>query len=259
MQRLLFCVIFAFASVIGFGAEGFRVENDLRWGNTPSVRSTALFDGTVFYNFIGTNGEITVFDPQKDTFTLLDPELRLQAFLVASETKRIVDALRIQLESHKNEFAAFSAKPVFTMEFDEISGLMALQSHWIDYTLSTKAFPDAETAKTYLDFCDWTCYLNQRIAPPGQSTPLIRLEVNRILREKNRFPANVKVSIFPRGKTFLGKEENIQTTHELTRRLNDTDKKRITQARELMRTFTVVPFAEYQTKVTEKSLSPTRK
>ena len=258
MQRLPLFVLFVSVAAVGFAAETFRVENDLRWGNAAPVRSTTLFDGTVFYNLIGANGEITVFDPQKDTFTLLDPELRLQTHLAVSETKRFIDAQRIQLESHKNEFVAFAAKPVFIMEFDEVGGQMALQSSWVDYTLTTKAFPDAATAKAYLDFCDWTCYLNQRITP-GLTMPLIRLEVNRILREKSRFPTNIKVSIFPTGKKFLGKEENIQATHELSRRLSEADRQRIARTHELMRTFTVVPFAVYQTKVAEKSRTPTRK
>ena len=250
MQRLPLFVLFVSVASVGFAAETFRVENDLRWGNAAPVRSTTLFDGTVFYNLIGTNGEITVFDPPKDTFTLLDPELRLQTHLAASETKRFVDAQRIQLESHKNEFVAFATKPAFTME--ETASLITLQSPWIDYTLTTKAFPNPEIAKTYLDFCDWTCYLNQRITP-GLATPLIRLEVNRVLREKSQFPASMKVSIFPTGKKFLAKEENIRTTHELSRRISEADRQRIARTHELMRTFTVVPFAEYQTKVAEKN------
>ena len=232
-------------------AQGFRVESDLRLGNAAPVRSTTLFDGAVFYSFIGVNGEIIRFDPAKDVFTLLDPALRVQTLLVASETQRIVNAKKIPLETHPNGFIAFTAKPAFTMEFDEAAGLMVLQSPWVDYSLMTKAFADTQAAGPYFDFCDWSCYLNQRISP--QPITLIRLEVNRILREKNRFPEHIKISIFPKGKKFLTKEETIQASHEFSRNLTDGDRQRIAKTLELMRNFPVVPFAEYQSKVAEKN------
>ncbi len=243
--------VFAFLSSSVFAAEGFRIETDLRLGNGAPIRSTTLFDGAVFYDFIGANGEITVFDLQNDTFTLIDPALRLQTNLVASETKQIVDAQRIPLQANKNGFIAFSAKPSFTMEFDESGGLMVLQSPWIDYSLTTKAFPDAETARIYFDFCDWSCYLNRRINP-GLPTPLIRLEVNRILREKKRFPESMKISVFPKGKKFFAKEETFQTSHEFTRHLSNVDRQRIGSVHEARRTFTVLPFVDYQAKIAEK-------
>ena len=250
MKSFFFAVVLL-ASTLASAATGFRVENDLRLGNDAPTRSTTLFDGAVFYSFIGANGEITRFDPAKDMFTLIDPALRIQTHIVASETKRIVEAQRRALKVSNNEFLAFAAKPVFTMEFDEVGGLMALQSHWVDYSLTTKAFPDAETARPYFDFCDWACYLSRRINP-GQLTQLIRLEVNQILREKNRFPEHIKVSVFPRGKKILGQKTTFQTSHEFTRRLNDQDRQRIDRALESMRTFPVVPFSEYQAKVIEK-------
>jgi len=249
-MKSFFFVAFSFASVFGFAAEGFRIKTTLRLGGAVVMRSTTLFDGAVFYDFIEDNGEIIRFEPSKGVFTLLDPALRVQTHLAATETKQIVDAQRIVLQTSKNEFFAFAAKPVFSMEFDEAAGLMALQSPWIDYSLTTKPL-DAETARLYFDFCDWACYLNQRMNP-GLLTPLIRLEVNRILQEKNRFPESVKVSVFPQGKKFFAKEATFQSTHEFSRRLTDLDRQRIDKALESMRNFPVVPFNEYQAKVNEK-------
>jgi len=250
MKSFLFAV-FSLVSMVAATAQGFRVESDLRVGNAAPIRSTILFDGTAFYSFIGANGEITRFDPARDVFTLLDPALRIQTHLAASDTQRLVNAQKLQLATHPNGFFAFAAKPVFTMEFNEAAGLMVLQSPWIDYSLTTKTFPDAHAAAPYFDFCDWSCYLNQRINPK-QLTPLIRLEVNRILRESNRFPENVKISVFPKGKKFLTKEETFQISYQFSRHLTDVDRQRITSALESMRNYPVVPFADYQAKVAEK-------
>ena len=250
MKSFFFTVLSFVSMVAAAAAQGFRIDSDLRWGNAAPIRSTTLFDGAVFYSFIGANGEIIRFEPAKDVFTLVDPALRIQTHLVASETQRIVNAKKVPLETHPNGFIAFAAKPVFTMEFDEAAGLMVLQSPWVDYSLTTKAFADTQATGPYFDFCDWSCFLNQRINP--QPITLIRLEVNRILREKNRFPENIKISIFPKGKKFLTKEETIQASHEFSRNLTDMDRQRISQALESMRTFPVVSFAEYQSKVAEK-------
>ncbi len=242
-----------FCFSIGRAAEAFRVDSETRFENSPPLQSTTFLIGGAFYDFIGDNGEIIFFDPQRDTFTLIDQELRIQTRVAASETRQRISLQQKALEGDKNGYIAFMAKPTFTMEFDEAAGLMSLQSPWIDYTLSTKPFPDAETAKIYFDFCNWLCYLNTRT----NSNPslMARLEVNRILREKNRFPESIKVSIFRNGKKLiLSKEEKLESKHEISRRLADVDRQRIEKATESMRTFKEIPFLEYQKMVAEKHI-----
>lgn len=260
MRRINTFFLFVFLTIFchqNISAKEFRIDNEVRAPSAPVVKSTTyLLDGN-FFSLIGENGEATYFDVQKQVFTLVDPQLRAQTSLDASEMKKRVEALRRRITSdpkaEMNSFAYFAANPKFQMEAEAVSGALALQSPWIDYSLTTRTFPDEETVRQYFDFCDWTCYLNLRINPYASSM-MVRLEVNRILREQQRFPSEITVSLFPKGKIgFMPKEEKIQSAHQLVVRLSDADKKRIDKVFEQMRTFPVVPYDEYTKRVAEKS------
>ena len=207
-------------------AAEFRIDN-----NVQGVKSTAFFFEGKFYSVIGDNGEIVEFDLEKKTFTLIDPSLRIQTQMNAEETRRRVEQLRQQIltdpSTKTDSFRYFAFKPVFVSEFDAASGKLALQSHWIDYEIKTTPFTES-AAGMYYDFCDWVCYLNFRLNP-GSAQMLIRLEVNRILRESQRFAVSVSESIYPRGKQGFAKPDRVSSSHDFVRRLGDTDRRRIEQ------------------------------
>lgn len=222
--------------------------------NVQGIKSTAfLLDGK-FYSMIGENGEIVEFDVERRTFTLIDPALRIQTQIDAEETRRKVEQLRQQILNDPNtkpdSFRYFAFRPTFTSEFDAASGKLALQSNWIDYEIQTLPFADP-SAERYYDFCDWVCYLNFRLNPRS-SQMLIRLEVNRFLRDRQRFAVNVSESLYPRGKQAFAKPDRTSSSHDMVRRLGDADQRRIEQAQEFKRTLPQVPFDEYQRRFAEK-------
>jgi hypothetical protein len=227
----------------------FRIDNTVQ-----GVKSTAfLLDGK-FYSMIGNNGEIVEFDAEKKTFTLMDPELRIQTQINAEETRKRVEMLREHILNHPNadphSFRYFAFKPTFETEFDAASGTLVLQSNWIDYEIKTVPFTDP-SAGMYHDFCDWICYLNLRLNPYSTQM-LTRLEVNRLLRSGQRFAVHVSESIYINGKQGLPKPAQASSSHTFARRLGETDRKRIEQALEFKRTFPQVPFDEYQKRFAEK-------
>jgi len=222
--------------------------------NVQGTKSTAFLLVGKFYSMIGDNGEIVEFDAEKKMFTLIDPALRIQSQIDAEETRRRVEQLRQQILNDSNSpsdsFRYFIFKPTFSSEFDAASGKWALQSHWIDYEIQTVPFTDP-TAGMYYDFCNWMCYLNFRLNP-GSSQMLVRLEVNRFLRERQRFAVNVSEALYPRGKQAFVRPSRASSSHDLARRLGDVDRRRIEQAQEFKRTFPQVPFEEYQRLFVEK-------
>jgi hypothetical protein len=245
-----FILFFLFLGISFSGAAEFRIDNEMQVeGSAKKATSTIFLLNDNFISLIGENGEITFFDSDRQIFTLLDPVLRIQTQLDAAETKRKVERLRQQVMTSPgldpNTFNAFAVKPVFQPEFEETSGTLALQSPWMDYLLVTHVLTDPETTKQYFDFCDWVCYLHLRI-DPRSTTMLARLEVNRILREKNRFASRISVSVFPKGKTPIAKPDKAQSSHKMILRLDHTDTKRIDQAKEFRRTFQMMAFDEYQ-------------
>jgi hypothetical protein len=243
-----------FVSAFFLVAEEFHVESDFRMGHAAPVRSTTLFDGNIFYDFIGTNGEMMLLDLGKDTFTLVDPALRIQTQIDAEDTRKKTEQLRQRIlsdpKAKTDSFHYFACKPKFTSEFDA-AGTWALQSNWIDYEIKTVPFTDPSAAM-YYDFCDWVCYLNLRINPYS-SQMLTRLEVNRLLRTEKKFAVSVSESIYVNGKQGLAKPAQTSSSHNFIRRLGDADHKRIEQAQEFKRTFPQVSFEEYQKRFAEKS------
>jgi hypothetical protein len=259
---ILFTVFFVLfweisnAHLTHVNAAEFRIDNEIQIENTPEkITSTIFLLNGNFISLIGENGEITFFDADQQIFTLLDPVLRIQTQLDAAETKKKVELLRQQVITNSaldpNSFNAFAVKPAFQSEYEEVSGTLALQSPWIDYLLVTSLLSDPEIIKQYFDSCDWVCYLHLRI-DPRSTTMLTRLEVNRILREQNRFASRIAVSVFPKGKVLIAKPNKAQSSHKIILRLDHTDTKRIDQAKEFRRSFTMTTFEEYQKKVAEK-------
>lgn len=235
-------------------AADFRVDNELRVGSRKeAIKSTTYFVGKGdFFSQIGENGEMTFFEAEKAVFTLLDPRLRLQTHLAADEMKKKVELWRQKNRESQTPLVAFVAKPAFQKEFSSESGMLALQSPWFQYRLNTEPFFDQETGNRYLDFCDWSCLLNFRIDGHTSPVPLARLEVNRVLRESKLFPKSISVSYFPKGNQGLfPREEKAESTHRIVMRLDEADNRKIEKAREFMRNFISVPFAEYQKKAGE--------
>jgi len=231
------------------GAAEYRIDSMVQ-----GVRSTAFLLEGRFYSMIGENGEIVEFDAEKKMFTLIDPALRIQTQLDAEEIRRRVQQMQQQLLHAPNppvdSFGFFAFRPTFVSEFDAMSGKLALQSNWIDYEIQTVPFADPMSER-YYDFCDWVCYLNFRLNPRSPQM-LVRLEVNRHLRERQRFAVSVSESLYARGKLALARPDRASSSHDLARRLGDADRRRIEQAEEFKRIFPQVPFEEYQRRFAEK-------
>jgi len=230
-------------------ATEFRIDS-----NVQGIKSTAFLLQGKFYSMTGDNGEIVEFDAETKIFTLINPALRLQTQLDGEAIRKNVEQLRERLLHHPNtktdSFGYFAFTPKFETEFSPVSGMLALQSNWIDYEIKTIPFADSSAAM-YHDFCDWVCYLNLRLNPRS-SQMLTRLEVNRLLREKQRFAVSVSVSIYAGGKQGLAKPSQVSSSHDLVRRLSDADRKRIEQVQEFKRTFSRATIDEYQKLFAEK-------
>jgi hypothetical protein len=242
------CIIFTFhfATFNDAPAAEYRIDNEV-----GGVKSTVYLLETQFVSIIGTNGEIAVFDAPQKTFTLLHPPLRLQTTLDAVKMKEQNTALcQRVLKSNSpktNSFLYFAVQPKFDVKKDDAAGIITLQSHWIDYELTTVPLPD-DSAGMYYDFCDWMCYLNMRLNP--YSTMMLpRLAVNQILRQEHRFALSVSTALYSKGKTAFSQADVTKSTHQFSRRLSDEDRKRLEQVNEYRRTFPSVPLEEYQKKI----------
>lgn len=232
----------------------FRVDNEVRreGGTAFSNKTTTYFHEGVVYDVLARNREITVFDEKNNSFTLLDPVLRLQTCLIASEIKTEVAQVQREMKKHANPFIAFAVDPQFDEKFDSTTGVVQCLSPWIEYTINTKPLPDTGIGTTYFDFCNWICYFNLRVNP-GAATSFARMKVNRLLQEKGRFPEQIKVNVYPKGNTGAAGIANppdvYVSTHHLVLRLVPADEQRIAEIRDNLETFRKVSLSEYQQEV----------
>jgi hypothetical protein len=234
--------------------EGFKVENELTIGGV-TVKSTTLFSDGIVYNIINDKGtgEITILDPNADRFILLDPVYRLQTRLSVKELQFAAERHRTALLENKQPLLAFVAQPVFDLSIDETTGRMRFQSQWVDYEIATQTVTkkEKEMASEYADYSDLCCYLNFRITP-DMLLPLLRLNINQQIRNRNRLPVRVTVTVFPRGKGLLAKSEKLESTHKFVQRISEYDSQKIKEALDMTGRFREVKFEEYQASVAKK-------
>ncbi len=251
-MRFTFLVAVLFSTVC-CAAEptDFRIENELAVRKDDSeakVKTTTLFRGGLVYDMIGDQGETTIFDKLADSFTLLDPTLRIQTKVRASELKDAVLLQREKMRSVTDPFFAFAAFPKFEQAYEQESGLARFQSPWIDYRIETQPLEDNSVRERYYDFCDWYCFLNLRVNPDS-TTLFARMEINRFLAEKKRFPKRIHVSVFPNGNSGLtgivAQPDVYVSTSKLGARFVPADEQRLQRIGEQLKTFRSVSFEQY--------------
>ena len=250
-MRLVRFFAFIFSlPVVCAAAESFRVENELTVRQTgEKVKTITLFTGGLVYDTIGDHGETTIFDKAADTFTLLEPAFRIQTQVEASELKNTVLQRREKMRSESQPpFFAFALFPKFEETYEAESGLVRFQSPWMDYRIETIPFSDDVFRERYYDFCDWYCFLNLRVNPDS-TTLFARMEVNRFLRERKRFPQTIQVDVYKKGNFGIaGIVENPDVyigTHKPGIRLIPNDEQRLKRINEQRQTFRTVSFEEY--------------
>ena len=236
------------------GLGNFRVENELAVQQTgEKVKTTTLFVDGLVYDQIGEQGETTIFDKTADTFTLLEPVLRIQTQMSASELKEAVLQRRNRMRQETPpSFFEFALFPKFEEIYEAESGFARFQSPWIVYKVDTIPLHDDALLERYYDFCDWYCFLNLRVNPDSM-TLFARMEVNRFLRERKRFPQKIQVDIHKKGNFGIaGIVENPDVyigTHKLGARLIPGDQQRLQRIDAQRETFRTVSFEEYRREI----------
>lgn len=234
-------------------AQNFRVENTLTSGNKTTKGVTLFVDGTV-YDFIGSNGEIIVFDKPLQEIKILEPTLRLQTSIKLEDLKSQIDEMHVAFQRSESPFLNFVARPVFDETgYDTESGLIVFRSLWADYEFATRVFDDETIAAEYYEYNLWLARLNVRLSPAAVSA-MVRAGLNEYLARNNRFPEKVSIKLYPKGKNVLSSTTvQADSTHVILKRIADSDQELIKRAKESLESFTKVPFDSYQVELKKKT------
>ena len=226
-------------------AEDFRIETDVLVGGEkePVAQNVTLFSGGLVYDFplIGPQ-EITVFDAGRGRFVLLDVPRKTKTTLLTQELLEITAAIKVQAQELDGVFA-FAADPQFKREIDQPEGWLTLSSSLLTYRAKGVKPKLSEAAATYRDFADWYARLNA--TRPGNLPPFARLELNRLLGERQEVPEEVELTVEPKNR-WAGRKLVVHSHHIFNWRLSNTDRKRIDTAGGYMADFQAVGFQEYR-------------
>lgn len=231
----------------------FRVDSVVKFSRNEdeerSFKTSSVFFDDFAFDFIGDNGEIIIYSFSEKKFALIDPIRRLRTEVDAEEIDRFLENVKPLLEKRNDAFCAFMLDPVFEVSRKEDE--LLFQSKWIDYRATTRAFDDPKVAVAYFDFANALCKLNV-FMNPGSITPLARLAVNRRFQEEARFPENLIVDVYPKGKMFFNRSFHASNEYKLARRLSEKDRNRVMRAIHFSAQFPEVNFRTYYKKSSER-------
>lgn len=226
-------------------ADDYHIDTTLYVGDAkqPSSENVTLFHSGQVYDFPAGEGEITVFDPPRARFILLDPARKVQVEMPTAEIERFARGLQNAAAERSPAQLKFLANPKFEEAIDPSTGETTYSSPWLTYILRTESARTEEAARQYSEFSDWYARLNTMTG--GTPLPLARLEINARLRERRLIPTQVtRTLIQPRG--LLKQEVVVRTEHHVTWGLSATDLDRINRVGDDLARFEKVSYRRFR-------------
>lgn len=232
-------------------------------GREPMVSSSvSLFHAGKAYDYVEAVGEVVIYEPSANRFTLLNPGRGLYTIIRFEELNRLLAARAPRIEEYLAELRASGAKdlakaersvrfqlnPKFETQYESRSGTLVLKGDSWTYVVHTKNWDDAEQIQKYIEYTDWTARMNY-VLHPSSLFPEPRLALNQaILRLKNRIPVIVQLSLKPNEALTLRAE------HQITRGLSDQERRLINEWTSALTSGSLkeLPFRQYQEKTLAK-------
>jgi hypothetical protein len=246
-RRLGAGVVVAMSLVAEAAAEEFRIETEVFAGKQkePFAKNLTLFtDGLVYdFSLLGPE-EITVLDPARGRFVLLDLKRQIRTTLTTKELLEITAAIKTHAPEMDGVFA-FAANPQFETQFDTEKNMLTLRSAVLTYRAKALSPKFASAVSSYQQFADWYARLNA--VRPGSLPPFARIELNKALAERGLIPEEVELTVAPTNR-LVGRTVVIRSQHAVNWRLSNTDRKQIETAGSHMAEFQPVGFKEYTRK-----------
>jgi hypothetical protein len=226
-------------------AEELRVDTDIYVGNQkdPLAQNVTLFSNGLVYDFcLMGSEEITVFDPDRGRFVILDPQRKVKAVVTTRQLLEFTAAIKVKARDVEGVFA-FAANPEFSRNYDADSGWLSLTGDQLTYRARCVEPKSEELVPRYRAFADWSARLNAM--RPGSLPPFARMELNAAIAESGKLPREVELTIQPQQR-LMGRKLTIRSQHLLNWRLSQTDQKRIESAGKHLAEYETVSWEQYQ-------------
>lgn len=247
--RLLVGAMLLVLSTIARGQE-FRVDTEVFFGDEkkPAVEALTIFvDGRV-YDFLLTQQEITVFDPPRGQFVLLEESRRVKATVTTQDLMGFALDLETHAVTAKNTLLSFAARPSFETTSEDVNEngqeqvRITMAGKPLEYRAIGVRPQRPEAVKIYRHSADWLARLNatrSQNLPPGA-----RLALNEELAKRELLPREITRVITPANP--LAKKDEVKSQHLVNWTLSGEDRKKIERAHDAMATFQSVSYDEFR-------------
>jgi hypothetical protein len=232
-------------------AQEFRIDTEVFVGKErePAAETLTLFSNGLIYDFLITQPEeITMFDPLRGRFTLLDPVRKVRCGISTQEVLDYVLALEAHAAEEKVVLFSFAASPKFTPAVEEYEEngqklvRLTLAGKALTYSAVARKPERPEAVRAFRSFADWFARLNAM--RPGNLPPGARLELNKTIAERDLIPLEITRTIAaPR---ILASKREVRCRHLVTWSLSGEDRKKIDRAGTGLADFQAVTFDEYR-------------
>ena len=179
------------------------------------VRSLTLFRSGKAYDTIHSAGEVTVFEPNRRRFVIINGPRRLatevgfdeiKSALKKAETTTREYVVELRRKGDPKSLAAASPllgqlDPDFSEQFDSGSSTLQLSGRGFRYRVNCTNAPDTNSIdrlafdaarRRYLEYTDWTAKLNYLLHPRALF-PAPRVALNRKLKSRKLLPLTVEL------------------------------------------------------------------
>tara|TARA_B100000029_G_scaffold94006_2_gene84215 strand:- start:527 stop:1420 length:894 start_codon:yes stop_codon:yes gene_type:complete len=179
------------------------------------VRSLTLFRSGKAYDTIQSAGEVTVFEPGRKRFVIINGPRRLSTVVKFQEiemslrraekaTREYITDLTQRGDSKSLAAAApllGQLEPGFSDTFDTQSQVLLMPGRGFRYRVQCTSTPDGTSIdrvafdaarKRYLEYADWTARLNYLLHPRALF-PAPRVALNRQLKRRSLLPLHVEL------------------------------------------------------------------
>lgn len=214
-------------------------ETSPRAGQRPQrpivARSLSYFHAGKAYDYIETEDEVLIYEPNAERFTVLQNTRGMATTISFGELDQMVQESEVKAKKFVedarlkgNEQAArldmieFQLQPTFRETFNRQTNVLTLNSPFMNYQVKCAKVEAPERVQFYLKYCDWMARLNyvlHRQAPlPGP-----RMTLNGSLRKYGMMPENVMLQ------AAIGGGINLNAEHKISWSLDPIDRERIHQ------------------------------
>ena len=225
-------------------SDEFRIDTDVFLGDArePFAENVTIFTDGLVYDFpLAGPREITVFDPSGGRFVLLDVDRKVKTTLSIQELLEFTAAMKVHAAEMGGWFAA-AAEPDFEQQHDG-DGAVTMRARLLAYRAQGQRPEIRAAVATYREFADWYARLNA--TRPGSLPPFARIELNRVMAERDLIPDEVELTLSPPDHSS-DRTVVIRSRHLPSWRVSSADRKRIETAGIYMAEFRAVGFAEYR-------------